>query len=168
MTCNGTTLQPFGDEHIARTFEWVSDPWLQKNFLIRCQPTWETHKAYFDRILSDPSQSVYAILDNGVHVGNCGIKNICLDSQSGEIWIYIGATEYRGKHIGILAARLLCRAAFVVHGLTSVCVHVADFNEVAQKMYQKLGFASPSLGRPATPEWQGRGSSVRYMELRRS
>ena len=167
MTCNGTTLQPFGDEHVARTFEWVIDPWLQKTFLMRRQPTWETHQAYFDRVLSDPSQSIYAILDHGVHVGNCGIKNIRADSRSGEIWIYIGADERKGKHVGTRATQLLCREAFDVRGLTSVCVHVADFNQVAQKMYEKLGFVTPSLEGAAAPEWQGRSCSVRYMELRR-
>jgi hypothetical protein len=63
---------------------------------------------------------------------------------------------------------LLCFEAFDVHGLTSVCVHIADFNEVAQKMYEKLGFLTPALGGPPTPEWQGRSCDVRYMELRRS
>ncbi|MGD0233713.1 MAG: GNAT family N-acetyltransferase [Syntrophorhabdales bacterium] len=168
MTCDSTTLQPFGDEHVARTFEWVSDPWLQKNFLMRRRPTWEMHQAYFHRILSDPSQNIYAILNNGVHVGNCGIKNICAASRSAELWIYIGANEHRGKHVGTQATQLLCREAFDVRGLTSLCVHVADFNEVAQKMYEKLGFVTPSLNGSPTPEWQGRSCGIRYMELRRS
>ena len=116
----------------------------------------------------DPSQNIYAIFDDGIHVGNCGIKNISAMSRSGEIWIYIGASEHRGKHVGSRATQLLCREAFDVQGLTSVCVHVADFNEVAQKMYEKLGFVTPSFNGPATPEWQGRGCGVRYMEFRRS
>jgi RimJ/RimL family protein N-acetyltransferase len=168
MTCDRTTIQPFRDEHIAQTFEWVIDPWLQRYFLMRSKPTWETHQAYFGRVLSDPSQSVYAILDDGTHVGNCGIKNIHAAGRSGEIWIYIGANQHRGKHVGTRATQLLCREAFDVHGLTSVCAHVADFNEAAQKMYEKLGFVTPSLEGEVAPEWQGRSCSVRYMELRRS
>ena len=168
MTCSKTTLQPFRDEHIARTFAWVIDPWLQKNFLMRHRPTWESHQVYFGRVLSDPSQRIYAILNDGVHVGNCGIKNICAASRSGEIWIYIGANEHRGKRVGIQATQLLCREAFDVYDLTNLCVHVADFNETAQRMYEKLGFVAPSLKGPATPEWQGRSCGVRYMELRRS
>ena len=135
---------------------------------MRREPTQETHQAYFARVLSDPSQRIYAILNDGVHVGNCGIKNIRAASRSGEIWIYVGANEHRGKHIGSRATQLLCREAFDVHGLRSVCVHVADFNEVALKMYEELGFVTPSLGAPDTPEWQGRNCGVRYMELRRS
>ena len=167
MTCDGTVLQPFGDEHIARTFEWVTDPWLQKNFLMRRRPTWETHQSHFGRALSDPSQNIYAIFSDSIHVGNCGIKNICAANRLGEIWIYIGANEFRGKHVGSQAMKLLCCEAFEVHGLTSVCVHVADFNEVAQKMYEKLGFVTPSFSGSTTLDWQGRGCRVRYMEFRR-
>ena len=169
MTCNnGTTLQAFGEQHVAQTFQWISDPWLQKNFLMRGQPTWESHQAYFERVLSDPSQSLYAILNNGIHVGNCGIKNLCAADRSAEIWIYIGAGEHRGKHIGSRATCMLCRQAFIVHGLASVCVHVAEFNEVALKMYERLGFLASSLGRPPTSEWEGRCCAVRCLELRKS
>ncbi len=167
MTSSGITLVAFGLEHIARTFEWVRDPWLQKAFLMRREPSWEAHTDHFERVLSDPSQSVYAILEEGVHVGNCGIKNICESTASGEIWIYIGCAEHRGRHIGSRATRLLCRKAFTVHGLTTVCVHVADFNETAQRMYERLGFAPPAAGPPETPEWHERGCKVSYMEIRR-
>src|SRR4030066_2342495 len=101
------SLVPFREEHISLTFEWIQDPDFQQLFLMRDRPTWDGHIKYFDNMLKDPAQRVYAILSEGRHVGNCGVKNISLTNKEGELWIYIGDPRMRRKGIASHATRLL-------------------------------------------------------------
>jgi hypothetical protein len=88
-------LVPFSGEFISKTFEWVSDPDLRKNFLMRGELTCEGHNEYFERILSDATQRLFAIYYEECHVGNCGLKNISISNKEGEFWIYIGEHSMR-------------------------------------------------------------------------
>jgi RimJ/RimL family protein N-acetyltransferase len=105
-------LKPFSWEHVKKTYCWVSDPLLRTQFLLRGELSWEGHKTYFRKVLNDPSQLVFAVLTNGQHVGNCGFKNITTYQEEGELWIYLGETETRGKGIGLRATRLLIDEGF--------------------------------------------------------
>ncbi|MGV8081466.1 MAG: GNAT family N-acetyltransferase [Syntrophales bacterium] len=158
-------LTPFSETHIGRTFEWVREPDFQRLFLMRQAPTWVSHLDHFRRVLADESQRVYAIMEEDQHIGNGGIKNISLSDRSGEIWIYIGDHDDRGKGAGSRATELLMQEGFRNLGLRSVYVHVADFNERAVCMYRKLGFTESIL--PGNDEeWAGRGCAVIRMEAR--
>jgi len=166
MTLN-ISLIPFRKEHISLTFEWIKHPDFQRLFLMRDEPTWDKHIKYFDHILNDPTQHVYAILSESRHVGNCGVKNISVTNKEGELWIYIGDPYMRGKGIGSCATRLLLARGFNELGLERIIVHVADFNIPARKIYEKLGFieAPPSHN---SNEWTNRGYNIIYMELKKT
>lgn len=146
------------------TFEWIQDPDFQQLFLMRDRPTWEGHIKYFDRILKDPAQRVYAILSESRHVGNCGMKNISL--KEGELWIYIGEARMRGKGIASHATRLLAAKGFLELGLEKIIVHVADFNVSAVKLYKKLGFVEVQVS-DNSKEWKNRGCNIIRMELKK-
>ncbi len=158
-------LTPFSETHIGRTFEWVREPDFQRLFLMRQAPTWEGHLAHFRGVLADESQRVYAIVEEGRHIGNSGIKNISQSDGSGEIWIYIGDRADRGKGAGSRATELLMQEGFRKLGLRTVYIHVADFNEQAVRMYRRLGFAE-SVSSGNNGEWMGRGCTVIRMEAR--
>lgn len=160
-------LIPFTEKHVERTFQWVSKPELQHVFLIRGNVTWEGHRNYFGKVLSDPSQKVYAIFADGRHVGNCGFKNMSFSKAEAEIWIYIGEPSERSKGIGRLATELLMKDGLETLGLRSLYLHVADFNLAARKMYKKLGFIEVPLSEEAK-EWQNRGCRVIRMELKKT
>lgn len=161
------SLVPFTKDHVGLTFEWVSDPEFRRMFLMRGEPTWEGHQAYFERVLTDPTQYIYAVLTRSVHVGNCGLKNISLSKKEGELWIYIGDPSMRGKGISKYAAELLLGEGFEVLGLEMIYLHVAEFNTVARRLYKRLGFIEVSLLRDAD-EWANRESKVLRMELRKT
>jgi len=158
------SLVPFREEHISLTFEWIQDPDFQQLFLMRDRPTWEGHIKYFDRILKDPAQRVYAILAESRHVGNCGMKNISL--KEGELWIYIGDPRMRGKGIANHATRLLAAKGFIELGLEKIIVHVADFNVSAIKLYKKLGFIEVLVS-DNSKDWANRGCNIIRMELKK-
>lgn len=163
MTLN-ISLIPFTNEHVALTFEWVKDPDFQRLFLMRSEPTWEGHKKYFERVLNDNTQRVYAILAENEHVGNCGLKNLSEIKKEGELWIYVGDPLMRGKGIGVSAARLLLCKGFEVLGLEMIYAHVADFNISARRLYEKLGFIEMPLI-DYLNEWNNRGCKIIRMAV---
>lgn len=167
MNTKKVSLVPFTKDHVGLTFEWVSDPEFHRMFLMRGELTWEGHQAYFERVLADPTQHVYAILAEGVHVGNCGLKNISLLKKEGELWIYIGDPSMRGKGVSKYAAELLLREGFEVLGLEMIHVHVVELNTVARRLYKRLGFIEVPLLRD-TNEWANRECKILRMELKKT
>jgi RimJ/RimL family protein N-acetyltransferase len=105
-------------------------------------------------------------LADGSHIGNCGFKNISVEKNSGELWIYIGKPSNRGKGIGLKATRALVEEGFLNLGLKQVVVHVADFNKAALNLYKKLGFVETPMTGDGS-QWQARGLQIIRMELYR-
>ena len=170
MTSNkyefNVVLVPFTNDRVVLTFEWVKDPDLRHLFLMRGEPTWEGHNKYFERVLRDPTQRVYAILAGDEHVGNCGLKNLLPLRKEGELWIYIGEPSIRGKGIGKRATELLLHEGFEVLGLKMIYTHVADFNTAARRLYKKLGFHEVPVINDSN-EWANRQCKIIRMELKK-
>src|SRR4030067_3213825 len=116
-------------------------------------------------MIKNTAQRCYAILSEGRHVGNCGVKNISLTNKEGELWIYIGDPRMRRKGIASHATRLLAAKGFIELGLERIIVHVADFNVSAIKLYKKLGFIEVPVSDNST-EWTNRGCNIIRMELK--
>ena len=159
-------LIPFTWEHVEPTFEWVKDPEFQRLFLMRGIPSKEKHQSYFNTVLADKTQRLYAVLHQGRHVGNGGIKNIDPEKKEGELWIYVGSPVMRGKGTGKCATNLLIKEAFERMNLLIIYVHVAKFNHVALKMYEHLGFKKCS-DNIVSEDWQNRQHEIIKMKLKR-
>jgi RimJ/RimL family protein N-acetyltransferase len=157
-------LVPFTEEHIEDTFLWIQDPDLRFDFLMRQLPTRKTHYEYFKKILADSSQKVFAILYDGCYVGNCGLKNI-IQNDDAELWIYIGDKKARRIGVSTEAVRQLMKYCFSVMSLKKIYIHVAETNEAAIRLYNKLGFIEVELGESS--EWSNRGVSIIRMEVRK-
>jgi RimJ/RimL family protein N-acetyltransferase len=57
--------------------------------------------------------------------------------------------------------------AFEELGLSMVYLHVAEFNQVARRMYEQLGFRYAPLASGDALAWAGRGFAVLRMEIGR-
>jgi len=158
------SLSPLTEKHISKTFSWVQDPELQKLFLMGGKVTWSGHKEYFRKVLMDSTQRIYAILVAGDHVGNCGLKHLSLSKKEGELWIYIGESSLLNKGIGQKAVQLLLREGFEVLGLEKICLHVADSNVIALRLYEKIGFCEVEIPHESD-EWSKKGCQIIRMEL---
>jgi RimJ/RimL family protein N-acetyltransferase len=158
-------LEPLGKAHESLTFSWLLDPVLREMFYLRGEPDWAMHQAYFDRVLCDQSQCLFAIVHDGQHVGNCGLKHIDQESGSAEMWIYVGSPQTRGSGIGGAATRQLLEFSFQQLGLSLISLHVAKKNIAALHIYQKNGFVEAAQPGAA---WQGREDEVIGMTLRRT
>jgi len=157
-------LVPFAMGHLHQTFLWISDPELRSSFLMRGDVTWEKHWQYFEKVLADPSQRVYAILVNGRHAGNCGYKHLDERPGEGELWLYIGDASQRQHGLGKTATKQLLQTGFYTLNLTRVYLHVADFNISARRLYKGFGFVEVPMRENAS-EWENRGCTIIRMEL---
>jgi len=160
-------LVPFTRKHVDLTFQWVRDAEFQRLFLMRGEPTWEKHTAYFENALKDRTQRIYAILYEGRHVGNGGIKNISFGQKEAELWVYVGLSAIRRKGIGKHATGLLVSEAYESLQLLTIYVHVAAFNIAAFRMYASLGFSVVSR-QDIPEEWHDRQTEIVRMRLRKS
>ncbi len=147
--------------HGKKTFEWVSDEYIQKLFLIEEKPNWSGHIDYCSKILKDTSQQMLAILFESEHVGNCGIKNIDHLNNSCELWLYVGKKTVYGHGVGTSVTNNICERAKNL-GMKMVYLHVAEFNCGAIALYQKCGFKRKSM--PTKSDWKNRDVEIVYME----
>ncbi len=157
------TLLPFTAHHVGRTFQWVQNPELRRSFLMTGEPNRDSHKAYFSKVLNDDRQIWYALVFQGKHIGNCGLKNLDPVRKECELWIYIGEQGLQGKGIGKKATALLLERA-KQRGFQRIYLHVADFNSIAIKMYSNLGFFRSTEQRDLSA-WKTKGIRVIKMEL---
>lgn len=156
-------LEPLKGKHIVKTFQWIENPYLLETFLIRGELDWKTHEEYWKRKTNDQTQRVFAITVDGVHVGNCGFKNLSFEKFDGELWIYIGDTEMHKKGIGEQATKRLLEFGFEHLKLSKIYLHVAQFNIPAVNLYRKIGFNN--ISKPLDENWSNRGCAVLYMEV---
>lgn len=155
-----TTLEPLNETHCKQTFAWVSQPFIQRTFAISSPPNWETHVQYFPTLMAEDKRS-FAVLHNGEHVGNCGLRNVVV-GDAAELWIYIGERSVYGKGVGTEATRLLIEYGFDSLKLKTMYLHVSKDNKPAVALYEKAGFKE--AGKPEG--WDHREDMIR-MELHR-
>jgi RimJ/RimL family protein N-acetyltransferase len=156
------TLKRFTPKNIKVTFEWVQDKELQRLFTMREEPSWEKHTAYFEKVLKDETQILFAIYRGDRHIGNCGLKN--MEGCECELWIYIGDKSERGKGFGTIACRKLVEIAFNKFRFRRVYLHVLSDNLQAIFMYKALGFKKIPLNEASKAVWGKRGIDIIKME----
>lgn len=166
MAMTSVTLHKFTPKHVEQTFLWLCDPELRRLFLVASAPTRETNGTYWERNLADSSQKIFAIIDDGVHVGNCGFKNINREEGSGELWMYLGDRKQRGRGRGTAACRQLLDIGRDSLGLRSVYLHVAELNRPAVALYEKCGF-TVNQSVPPAEIWAKHSITVLRMDRRR-
>lgn len=116
----------------------------------------------------DPSQLSLAIcLEDGRHIGNCGLESIDRDNRTATLGIFIGESDCRGKGFGEDAVRALCRYAFEELDLRKIRLDVYAVNPEAEKTYTRVGFQREGLLREESFR-QGKSVDVIRMGLLKS
>ncbi|KAF0235143.1 MAG: hypothetical protein FD177_302 [Desulfovibrionaceae bacterium] len=135
-------LVPLSDEHLAKSLEWVNDPYIMSTVLRVTPVTWEDQRRWYAAILSDPAKMVYAILraGDGIHIGNTGLYHLDLTHRRAEFWIYLGDQDSRGTGAASETLTLMKALAFEHLGLTKLYLHVGLDNMPARCLYTRHGF----------------------------
>jgi RimJ/RimL family protein N-acetyltransferase len=95
---------------------------------------------YLELLLREPDRRSFAILKDGVHVGNVGLKHIDLKHGTSECFVEIGEVSARRHGVAQAAMARLLDIAFDELRLQSVRLGVFEFNAPAIGLYRKLGF----------------------------
>lgn len=127
---------------------WMRDPAVINFTVVVPGPDYEpvvpydtlSADRYLELLIKDPSRRSYAIVADGVHVGNVGLKELDLDAGTSECFIEVGAHGLRRRGVGAAAMRILLGIAFDELGLQTVRLGVFDFNTAAIALYRKVGF----------------------------
>ncbi|MBI5075463.1 MAG: GNAT family N-acetyltransferase [Nitrospirae bacterium] len=135
-------LRGIAREDLDTLFEWMQDAELLRSINRTVKTSPDSHRAWYQSVLTDSSQLVLSIERNetGAFIGQCGLKHIDLKNRKAELWIFIGDRESRGKGYGGDAVRGLLWYAFEEIGLNRVSVYVISYNEDACRFYERLGF----------------------------
>lgn len=156
---NKVSLKVFEMRDAYKTFEWVNDENLRNDFLMDKVENIESHLAYFENKLKKDDEKIYKILNEDIHIGNCGYKNIINDCA--ELWIYIGERLIRGNGFGKKALQELIKIGFNELKFHKIYLHVAAKNSIALNMYKAIGFKEvKSMGSESIFK-----ETVIYMEL---
>lgn len=119
---------------------------------------------YFRRLMFDRKRRAFAIVFNGLHVGNVGLRDLDLDAGVSECFIEIGEAHARGQGVGKEAMRQVLDYAFDDLGLQCVLLGVFEFNTKARALYLHLGFTQSKT--PCGLHWsRGRYWDVVRMEM---
>jgi len=142
------TLRPLAYTDRSRIQRWMADPDVVRFTVLvpspDCAPAVpygrDAANRYLDTLIRDRSRRAYAVLADGEHVGNVGLKALSLGADSAECFIEIGEESARGRGIARRAMDLLLEDAFDGLFLDEVTLGVFEFNDVATRLYERLGF----------------------------
>lgn len=134
-------ITPLREEHALTSYKWRNNPtvWLLTGGRPDRHITAEMELEWIKKAIANPDQKRYAILAEGVYVGNVQLTD--LKDASAQFHIFIGDTSYWGKGVATAATKLMLETAFEKLGLKSVYLWVNKKNIAAQKVYEKCGFA---------------------------
>ncbi len=143
------TLRPLevGDRFCIR--RWMRDPAVISYTVVVSTPdygavdpyTVEEADSYLELLMTASDRKSYAILNNGDHVGNVGLKHIDLRGRKAECFIEIGEHSVRRRGVAAQAMRAVLDVAFLELRLDVVSLGVFAFNAAAIGLYRKVGFA---------------------------
>ncbi len=95
----------------------------------------------FDYRFTDVAGRSFAIDDeHGQHIGNVMYYNLNTERGEAEIGISIGERSHWSRGYGSDALEAAVRRVFGGSSLTRLVLHTLDWNDRAQKCFQKVGF----------------------------
>lgn len=126
---------------LRRTFHWLQNPSLRKQFLMRGdEPTRRGHFEYWRRLLTDSDQRIYSIRQGRRHIGNAGLRNIDPTAGEAELWLYLGELTARGNGLGKLVLQQLEDVIRIELGCRIAVLHVSQQNLPAYELYRHAGY----------------------------
>ena len=138
-------LRPILETDLQALYGWRNDSFIMARTRQQEKLEWRTHLEWWENL--NPDKDVMRVIDVVdeyrapiTSIGICGITNIDWISRSGELSIYIGDKEYRGRGVGILIMQELKRIFFDNLNLRRFWAEVYGFNTPMMRLMEKTGF----------------------------
>lgn len=124
--------------------KWRNSDEVRKNLFTQDDLTAEMHINWFHSKVETGlcAQYIIQVLDGDIRkdIGTTFIKGIDTEKKEGEFGIFIGETDFRGKHLAECATRAILKIGFEELLLTQIYLSVFEDNIAAIKAYQNAGF----------------------------
>lgn len=123
-------------------YTWANDPAVRK-FSFQTDPIpYDVHRAWFDRMMRDPTVIQYILVDGDIPVGQ-----IRLNTEGNEAEIgYSIAPEHRGKGYGHKVLRLAAEAVRAEYPeITRLTAKVKPENGASKALFEKEGYRTQYL-----------------------
>lgn len=140
LTGDKCFLTPLGLNDSEKIAKWQNDLKVQMNFDLVFTLTTEDINYFLPE--TKKTARIFGIGDNktGVLIGVAGLHEIDPISRHAMLSIYIGEEEFRGSGYGTETVKLILDFGFNMLNLHNIGLFVAEFNKVAIKVYEKIGF----------------------------
>ncbi|HYN52393.1 MAG TPA: GNAT family protein [Thermoleophilaceae bacterium] len=132
-------------DHLPAFASWFNDPEVRRGLAHRGVVNLEGEEKWFEAMTeagaaARPETVAFAVhaADDGELVGACSLEQIDHNFLRCDFGIFLG--RRRGEGIGSDAVRLVLDWAFYMIGLRNVMLETYDFNEAAQRAYERAGF----------------------------
>jgi RimJ/RimL family protein N-acetyltransferase len=145
LHAGAVSLRPIAESELEQTRAWANDPELQRLILRVGEVTPEDQRRWFERLQADDSRQVFAVFENGRHVGNTGFYNLDRTHGRAEFWILLGHGPSQGRGLGKTVLRLMLAHGFGALGLHKIYLHVGEGNLRALRLYETFGFRKESF-----------------------
>jgi ribosomal-protein-alanine N-acetyltransferase len=163
-------LRAVEPQDIRQLWEWMQDEEIMRYRDYPAPPRCfaEAVKAYEESLGKETNDLRLAITTReGVLIGETGLRNVDLRTDSADFLIAIGNKAYWGQGFGTDATLALVKYAFHQINLHRITLYVHSFNARAIRVYEKCGFKHEGVLREAQ-YMDGRHSDVLMMGLLRS
>lgn len=139
---NKVILRTVQKKDLKTLFIWMQDKYLLRAINRIAKTTWQSHLDWYKKMRKDKSQVVFSIedKDNGMFIGQCGLRKIDPENKKAELWIFIGDKKMRGCNYGKSVVRNLLDYAFKRRKLNRIYLHIIEYNKDAGRFYKRIGF----------------------------
>lgn len=155
LTGTSTYLTRLDESNAEVIRGWINDPETHRWMLAGHIPVSRRDELEFISASEDATAARTAFrfevhaLDDSRILGICGVEHVDLIHRHGELGIFIGSAEERGRGFGEDALRVLMRFAFDTLGLHNLRICALSGNAGARALYERLGFTVTGTDREA-------------------
>ena len=139
-THGSISLRDFTVDDIDRKITWINDPDNNKYLHYDIPLEYPKTLAWF-RNKDDNTRIDCVIEYDNIPVGVIGLLGIDDKNKKAEYYITIGDKQYKHKGIATKASLLILEYAFEALELNKVYLNVDADNEIACRLYERVGFA---------------------------
>lgn len=137
LTGSRIRLRLAREEDARMLWEWANDPETRQSSFVSGKISWETHLAWFKRVLEDPAHCFWIALDNE----DTPLGSIRFASEGKDATLSVStAPEHRGKGFGTEIVKGGCKKLFDTTAVKHIHAHVKPENVTSKKLFLKTGF----------------------------
>jgi RimJ/RimL family protein N-acetyltransferase len=136
------SLRVMAEKDITSTYvAWLNDDEVVQYTEQRFHyTTADDVKSFIDKIAVDPTELMYGIFFDDLHIGNIKLGTINSQHQTASLSYLIGARKWWGKGIASRAIATISDIGFQRIGLMKICAGVYENNIASSKALVKNGY----------------------------